>query len=136
MGQRQTETDGDMVFSTADTSVQGTGRDPRHNLNMNSQSSMSVGANVEMNSAGGGNSSSRHGDPSDPRMIPSEYPPPELGRPSLSESTVGHSKNFSPQFDRMSSQTKNVVRRATDNEDLLDEDPSCRGFMSNTALAA
>ena len=87
---------------------------------MNSQSSMS--ANVEMNSAGGGNNSSRRGERLDPRLIPSEYPPPELSRPSLSESTVGHSKNFSPQFDRMSSHTKNAARRGGNNEDLLDED--------------
>lgn len=142
---RQTETDGDMVFSTADTSVHGgTGRDPHHNnLNMNSQSSMNMsGANVEMNSTGGGDDSSRRrGDRLDPRMIPSKRSPPELGRPSLSESTVGHhTKNFSPQFDKISSQTKNstMMMRAANNEDLLDEDDeegpqpaSCRDFMSH-----
>ena len=79
------------------------------------------GVNVEMNSAGGANSS-RRGEPLNPRLIPQEYPPPELGRPSLSESTVGHSKNFSPQFDRMSSHTKNAARRAANNEDLLDDE--------------
>jgi len=79
--------------------------------------------NVEMSSANGGGNSSRRGEPLDPRLIPSEYPPPELGRPSLSESTVGHSKNFSPQFDRVSSHTKNAaIRRATKNEDLLDDE--------------
>ena len=102
-GQRkQIETDGDMVFSTADTSVQGTVRDPRHNLQMASQSSIS--GLEENKSAHGGNLSGR--DRLDPRMIPSEYPPHELGRPSLSESTGAPSKNFSPQFDKISSHTK------------------------------
>lgn len=38
---------------------------------------------------------------------------------------MGHSKNFSPQFDRMSSHTKDAAagRAATiNNEDLLDDD--------------
>ena len=103
---------------------------------MNSQSSMSCATgNVEMNSAGGANSSRRD----DPRLIPQEMPPHELGRPSLSESTVGHSKNFSPQFDRMSSHTKDAAKagRGAANEDLLDDDEqhcqpqaACQGFMS------
>ena len=79
-----------------------------------------MSANVEMNSAGGDNSS-RWGNRLDPRLIPSEYQPPELGRPSLSESTVGHSKNFSPQFDRKSSHTKNASH-ADINENLLDDE--------------
>ena len=88
---RQTETDADLVFSTGDTSMQGTGREARNHLNMASQSSM--GGIEEHKSAGGGNSRRNR---LEPQMIPSEYPPPELGRPSLSESTGAPSKNFSP----------------------------------------
>lgn len=126
-GLRQTETDRDMVFSTGDTSMQTTTtRDAKGNLHMNSQSSTSA-TNVEMMSSAntGGTLSSRLGERLDPRLIPPEYPPPELlSRPSLSESTVGLSKNFSPQFDRMSSHTKNAAaRRGDNNQDLLaDED--------------
>lgn len=39
---RLTETQEDTVFSTAETSMQGTGRDARHNLAMESQSSLGV----------------------------------------------------------------------------------------------
>lgn len=61
-------TDGDMVFSTAETSVQGTGRDVRQNLQMDSQSS-SMGGLEENKSARGGNLSRRE------RLEPPEYPP-------------------------------------------------------------
>ena len=101
---KQTETDGDMVFSTADTSAQGTVRDPRHNDNLQMASQSSISGLEESKSARGGNLSGR--DRLDPRIIPSEYPPHELGRPSLSESTGPPSKNFSPQFDKISSHTK------------------------------
>ena len=127
-GQRkQVETDGDMVFSTAGTSA----RDPRHNLQMASQSSIS--GLEENKSARGGNLSGR--DQLDPRMMPSEYPPHELGRPSLSESTGAPSKNFSPQFDKISSHTKNNQPRISGEENLLSDDdtgqPACTSFPNS-----
>ena len=94
-------------------------------------------------SAGGDDNSARRGAGRiDPRLIPSEYPPPELGRASLSESTVGHhTKKFSPQLDKMSSQTKNnsMMGQGADDEDLLDEDEgqpsSCRDFLSHHQIS-
>ena len=84
-GAMQTETDEAMVFSTAETSVQGTGRGPPvHNLAMVSQGSIcaleeeSKSSHRQM-----GNLSMR--DRSNPCHLPEERTPPELGRPSLSE---------------------------------------------------
>ena len=120
-----TETDGDMVFSTGDTS-KGTGRDGRHNLHMASQSSM--GVHEESKSIPGDSSrrSERVG-----TNLQNEYPHPINGRPSLSESTGAPSKNFSPGFAKISSHTKNPG-----DENILDEDeegvhPNVTGFLSS-----
>lgn len=69
----------------------------------------------------------------DPNRLPQQYPPPELGRPSLSESTGAKSKQFSPQFDKISSHTKNK-KPMGDGENLLDDEESvCGAFIgSNT----
>jgi len=72
---------------------------------MDSQSSM--GGNEEAKSSGRGKFYRLNR--LDPYQSPEEYPPPELGRPSLSESMGAKSKKFiSPQFDKKSSQTKNT----------------------------
>ena len=81
-----------MVFSTGDTSMQGTGRDQRQNLAMASQSSAGgMGLDEETKSTGRPVDRSR-GAHLDPRIVPQEYPPPELGRASLSESTNSKAK--------------------------------------------
>ncbi len=85
---------------------------------MASQSSIS--GLEENKSARGGNLSGR--DRLDPSMIPSEYAPHELVRPSLSESTGAPSKNFSPQFDKISSHTKKNNPRKSGQESLLSDD--------------
>ena len=58
--------------------------------------------------------------------------PPELGRPSLSESTGAPSKKFSPQFDKRSSHTKeDAMAGATDGDFFEDSDRAaaqCRRF--------
>lgn len=111
---RQNEADEAVVFSTADTSVQGTGRDARHNnLHMGSQSSMS---HLEETKSRGRGNLTRREQQLNQEMIAKEMVPPELGRPSLSESTGPPSKNFSPKFDKMSNRTGQ--------EDLLDENVS------------
>ena len=123
---QQTETDGDMVFSTADTSVQGTQRDPHQNLHMGSQSSM--GGLEEMKSAGPGNLTRRDQLNEQNLMHPAEYQPPELGRPSLSESMGASSKNFSPQFDKRSSRTQKSGRPlGCDEENILDDEEESEG---------
>lgn len=120
----QNETDEAMVFSTADTSVQGTGRGQVNNLVMGSQSSMGV---LEESKSSRQGNLLRHNEMG-PRYLPQECAPPELGRPSLSEKNEAKSKQFSPQFDRMSSHTKGMGN----DEDLLDDtEPSCDAFMES-----
>ena len=68
----------------------------------------------------------------EPAMLPTEQAPHVLGRPSLSESTGAASKNFSPAFDKRSSNTRDNQPHRSSNENLLDdedEEPSCRGFI-------
>jgi len=87
----QNETDEAMVFSTADTSIYGTGgtgREERNHQLMDTSSS--IGGNEEAKSSSRGKfyRLNRH----DPYQSPEEYLPPELGRPSLSESMGAKSK--------------------------------------------
>lgn len=121
----QNETDEAMVFSTADTSVQGTGRGQVNNLVMGSQSSM--GVLEESKSSRQGNLLRHEG--MGRGYLPEECAPAELGsRPSLSEKNKAKSKQFSPQFDRISSHTKHLGK----DEDLLDDtEPSCDAFMES-----
>jgi len=55
--------------------------------------------------------------------------PPELGRPSLSESTTGApSKKLSPQFDRRSSCTKEDVAAGGGGDFFEDSNKTAAGF--------
>lgn len=117
-------------MSTEDTSMQGgTGRDAR--LHLDSHSS------ATMRNQGGGDEglleetkTAVRGGPHSRR----DRLPPELGRPSLSEST-GASKKFSPQFDKRSSHTKEDAMLGVGDRDILEDSESanaqCRGFVEN-----
>ena len=107
-------------MSTEDTSMQGTGRDARHNLHLDSHSSATV------RNQGGGTDGILEETKTAARAGPHsirDRMPVELGRPSLSESTGAPSKKFSPQFDKRSSHTKeDAVIGTADGDFLVDSD--------------